>query len=101
MTRDEQEVLFGLLESFLDDSVITEVLGAKGAPGVDTLSVIREYNLPGEFAPDALTEAGSNEVIDCHTHFFDPTRAISGKNEEAMFLLRPGDRVKFIPKRAS
>ena len=26
MTRDEQAVLLGLLESFLDDSVITEVL---------------------------------------------------------------------------
>ena len=26
MTRDEQDVLLGLLESFLDDSLITEVL---------------------------------------------------------------------------
>lgn len=39
------------------EGVITEVLGAKGAPGVDTLSIIREFNLPGEFAEDALEEA--------------------------------------------
>jgi ribonuclease R len=39
------------------DGVITEVLGARGAPGVDTLSIIREYDLPEEFADDALDEA--------------------------------------------
>ena len=39
------------------EGVITEVLGAKGAPGVDTLSVIREYNLPGEFPDDVLESA--------------------------------------------
>ncbi|HEY2882509.1 MAG TPA: ribonuclease R [Pirellulales bacterium] len=39
------------------EGVITEVLGAKGAPGVDTLSIIREYNLPGEFPADVLEEA--------------------------------------------
>ncbi len=39
------------------EGVIVEVLGAHGAPGVDTLSIIREFNLPGEFADDALEEA--------------------------------------------
>jgi ribonuclease R len=39
------------------EGVIVEVLGARGAPGVDTLSVIREYNLPEAFATDALDEA--------------------------------------------
>jgi ribonuclease R len=39
------------------EGVITEVLGPRGAPGVDTLSIIREFNLPGEFAEDALEEA--------------------------------------------
>ena len=39
------------------EGVITEVLGARGAPGVDTLSVLREFNLPGEFPGDALEEA--------------------------------------------
>ena len=39
------------------EGVISEVLGPRGAPGVDTLSIIREYNLPDEFAEDALEEA--------------------------------------------
>jgi ribonuclease R len=33
------------------------VLGARGQPGVDTMSIIYEFNLPGEFAEDALAEA--------------------------------------------
>lgn len=39
------------------DAVITEVLGAKGAPGVDTLSIIREFGLPEEFPNDVLANA--------------------------------------------
>ena len=39
------------------EGVITEVLGQRGTPGVDTLSVIREFNLPEEFAEDALEES--------------------------------------------
>lgn len=39
------------------EGVIVEVLGARGEPGVDTLSIIREFNLPGDFAEDALEEA--------------------------------------------
>jgi ribonuclease R len=39
------------------EGVITEVLGPRGEPGVDTLSVIREYELLEEFADDALAEA--------------------------------------------
>jgi ribonuclease R len=39
------------------EGVITEVLGPRGTPGVDTLSIIREFNLPEEFAEDALDEA--------------------------------------------
>ena len=39
------------------EGVITEVLGPRGKPGVDTLSIIREFNLPEEFADDALDEA--------------------------------------------
>jgi len=31
------------------EGVIVEVLGARGAPGVDTLSIIREFNLPDRF----------------------------------------------------
>ena len=39
------------------EGVIIEVLGPQGKPGVDTLSIIREFNLPEEFAKDALDEA--------------------------------------------
>ncbi len=39
------------------EGVIVEVLGPRGQPGVDTMSIIYEFNLPGEFAEDALEEA--------------------------------------------
>ncbi|MBN2022757.1 MAG: ribonuclease R [Pirellulales bacterium] len=39
------------------EGVIVEVLGAAGQPRVDTLSVIREFELPDEFADDALAQA--------------------------------------------
>jgi ribonuclease R len=39
------------------EGVLTEVLGPRGQPGVDTLSVIRAFNLPDAFPDDALEEA--------------------------------------------
>jgi len=39
------------------EGVIVEVLGPQGQPGVDTLSIIREFSLPEEFAQDALDDA--------------------------------------------
>ncbi len=39
------------------EGVISEVLGARGLPGVDTLSIIREFGFPEAFAQDALDEA--------------------------------------------
>jgi ribonuclease R len=39
------------------EGVITEVLGPRGRPGVDTLSVIREFELPDKFPPDVVEEA--------------------------------------------
>jgi len=39
------------------EAVITEVLGPRGEPGVDTLSIIREFGLPEEFSEDALEDA--------------------------------------------
>ncbi len=39
------------------EGVIVEVLGPRGQPGVDTMSIVYEFNLPGEFAEDALEEA--------------------------------------------
>ena len=38
------------------ECVITEVLGSRGAPGVDTLSVIRAFDLPDEF-PEPVLES--------------------------------------------
>lgn len=39
------------------EAVLIEVLGARGAPGVDLMSIVREYGLPEEFFEDALEEA--------------------------------------------
>jgi ribonuclease R len=39
------------------EGVITEVLGPRGQPGVDTLSIIRAFGLPDEFPEDVLDEA--------------------------------------------
>jgi ribonuclease R len=39
------------------EGVIVEVLGPRGQPGVDTMSIIHEFGLPGPFAADALEEA--------------------------------------------
>ena len=39
------------------EAVIVEVLGKRGAPGVDTLSIIREFDLPEEFPEDVLEDA--------------------------------------------
>jgi ribonuclease R len=39
------------------EGVIVEVLGQRGAAGVDTLSIIHEFNLPGEFPEEVLEDA--------------------------------------------
>jgi ribonuclease R len=39
------------------EGVITEVLGPRGKPGVDTLSIVRAFNLPDEFPEDTKREA--------------------------------------------
>lgn len=39
------------------EGVIVEVLGPRGKPGVDTLSILREYSLVEPFAEDALEDA--------------------------------------------
>lgn len=39
------------------EGVIVDILGNRGEAGVDTLSIIHEFNLPGEFASDALEDA--------------------------------------------
>ena len=39
------------------EGVITEILGRRGQPGVDTLTVIRAYNIPDTFDDAVLDEA--------------------------------------------
>ncbi|MCG8433308.1 MAG: ribonuclease R, partial [Gammaproteobacteria bacterium] len=39
------------------EGVITKILGTKGEPEVDTMSIIYEFSLPGEFAEDTMKEA--------------------------------------------
>jgi ribonuclease R len=39
------------------EAVLTQVLGARGEPGVDTLSIIHEFGLPDAFPPQVLEEA--------------------------------------------
>ena len=39
------------------EGVIVEILGKRGQPGVDTLSIIHEFNLPSEFDEAALENA--------------------------------------------
>jgi ribonuclease R len=39
------------------EGVITEILGVRGQPGVDTLSIIRAFNIPDSFDDETLEEA--------------------------------------------
>ncbi len=60
------------------EGVITEVLGPQGKPGVDTLSIIREFNLPDSFAEDAIEEARQHaekfdEAVGSRTDFTGET----------------------------
>lgn len=49
------------------EAVITEVLGPRGTPGVDTLTIVREYSLPDEF-PEIVLDAARRQADQ-----FDPT----------------------------
>ena len=59
--KAKDKVVFEPIEYGLKDepgqAVITEVLGHRGDPGVDTLAVIRHFELPDEFSDAALDEA--------------------------------------------
>ena len=44
------------------EGVITELLGQRGPPGVDTLSVIRAFNIPDTFDEAVLTRPASRRV---------------------------------------
>jgi ribonuclease R len=60
-SRPDDKVVFEMLRfptpEDRGEGVITEVLGPRGQPGVDTLSIIRAFGLPDQFPDDALEEA--------------------------------------------
>ncbi len=39
------------------EGVVTEVLGGRGKPGVDTLMILRQFRLPEQFPPEVLQDA--------------------------------------------
>ena len=39
------------------EGVITEILGGRGAPGVDTMAIKYEFSLPGDFPEDVLEDS--------------------------------------------
>jgi ribonuclease R len=60
--RPDDKVVLEMLrfpsqEDYRGEGVIVEVLGPRGRPGVDTLSIVREYGLPDKFPDDVLEEA--------------------------------------------
>ncbi len=59
--KPEDKVVFEMIRfpspQAAGEGVITEVIGPRGQPGVDTLSIIRAFALPDVFPPDVLSEA--------------------------------------------
>ncbi|HEV3204662.1 MAG TPA: ribonuclease R [Gemmataceae bacterium] len=59
--RPEDKVVFEMLRfpgpDDRGEGVITEILGPRGQPGVDTLSIIRAFGLPDKFPDEVLDEA--------------------------------------------
>ena len=59
--RPDDKVVIEMLRfpthTAMGEAVLTEVLGARGQPGVDTQSIIREFGLPTEFPDDVHEEA--------------------------------------------
>ncbi len=60
--RPDDKVVLEMLrfpsqEDYRGEGVVVEILGPRGQPGVDTLSIIRELGLPDTFPEDVLEEA--------------------------------------------
>jgi ribonuclease R len=56
------------------EAVIVEILGSHGVPGLDTLLILRQFNLPDHFS-DATLNAARNEVEKFFKHFPDESDA--------------------------
>ncbi|MCX5675561.1 MAG: VacB/RNase II family 3'-5' exoribonuclease, partial [Planctomycetota bacterium] len=61
--RPKDKVLFEVLRYALrgepGEAVITKVLGQRGAPGVDTLCILHQFDLPLEFPEEVLAQASA------------------------------------------
>jgi len=55
--------------------VVVKVLGRRGEPGVDTLSIIEQYQFPTEFSPGALREVADR------TAAYDPELAAPARED--------------------
>ena len=72
------------------EGVITEILGQRGQPGVDTLTVIRAFNIPDTFDEEVLDEAREQAKLFNEAEIGDaarPPRLAHGDD-------RPGDRAR-------
>ncbi len=70
------------------EAVVIDVLGPSGDPGVDTLSIIHEFRLPGDFEDEVLEEARQeaenfDESIADHRHDFTGETVITIDPEDA------------------
>ncbi|MDR2115556.1 MAG: ribonuclease R [Planctomycetaceae bacterium] len=65
------------------EAVIVEVLGSHGVPGLDTLLILRQFNLPDHFS-DTVLNAARNEVEKFFKHF--PDESITEKESVAKKL---------------
>ncbi len=92
--RSEDKVFFEMVRfpshSSPGEGVITEVLGSRGTPGVDTLGVIREYNLPEEFKEETL--AAAREVAD---RFDESLKGRTDFTEDTIITIDPEDARDF------
>ena len=70
------------------EGVITEVLGPRGQPGVDTLSVIRAFNIPDTFDDETLDEAQAAGQALLRGRHRRPARPARGPDRHH----RPGQR---------
>ncbi|MFM7056571.1 MAG: ribonuclease R [Planctomycetota bacterium] len=73
------------------EGVVTQVLGRRGDPGIDTLTVIHSLGLPVEFSPEALAEARTQAAL------FDE-ESLSGREDltaETIVTIDPADARDF------
>ena len=72
--------------------VIVKVLGRRGEPGVDTLSIIEQYQLPGEFSEAVLEEARAAATA------YDPRAEVKDREDlrkQTIITIDPADARDF------